>query len=51
METCVLEYFLRVAQLDSAAESQHITQPTLLQQIEDLEKNMGIKLFDRSNSR
>lgn len=52
METRVLHYFLMVAKLGNvtkAAKSLHITQPTLSRQIADLESEMGIKLFDRSN--
>lgn len=52
METRVLNYFLMVAKLGNvtrAAENLHITQPTLSRQIADLEKEMGIELFDRSN--
>lgn len=51
METRVLKYFLTVAKLNNitkAAEQLHITQPTLSRQIMDLEKELNVKLFDRS---
>ncbi|WP_444715106.1 LysR family transcriptional regulator [Leuconostoc pseudomesenteroides] len=50
METRVLKYFLTVVQtgnISRAAEKLHITQPTLSRQLQDLEKSMGTKLFNR----
>ncbi|WP_323704386.1 LysR family transcriptional regulator [Mammaliicoccus sp. Dog046] len=52
MENRVLRYFLTVAREGSitrAAESLHVTQPTLSRQIKDLENELGKKLFVRSN--
>lgn len=50
MEIRVLKYFLAVAQEESiskAAESLHITQPTLSRQLMDLENELKTKLFIR----
>lgn len=52
MEIRVLKYFLAVAQIGNitkAANSMHLTQPTLSRQLQDLEKELGQKLFVRSN--
>lgn len=52
MEIRVLNYFLRVAQeenITKAAEILHITQPTLSRQLQQLEEELHIKLFERSN--
>jgi DNA-binding transcriptional LysR family regulator len=50
MELRVLEYFLAVAREESvtgAAESLHLTQPTLSRQLQDLEDELGKQLFIR----
>lgn len=50
METRVLKYFLMVAETNNiteAARRLHLTQPTLSRQIQDLEKEIGVALFDR----
>jgi len=50
MEIRVLKYFLATAQEGSithAANSLHLTQPTLSRQLQDLEKELGQKLFIR----
>lgn len=52
MELRTLYYFVTVAKEESitrAANALHITQPTLSRQIKDLESEMGVKLFKRSN--
>ena len=54
MELRVLKYFLAVAREESitaAADSLHITQPTLSKQLMDLENDLGKKLFIRGNRR
>lgn len=50
MEIRVLKYFLTVAEMGNitkAANSMHLTQPTLSRQLQDLEKELGQKLFIR----
>lgn len=50
MELRVLRYFLAVAReenITAAAESLHVTQPTLSKQLMDLENELGKKLFER----
>ncbi|MCD8352154.1 MAG: LysR family transcriptional regulator [Planctomycetaceae bacterium] len=50
MEIRVLRYFLAVARQGSvtgAANSLHLTQPTLSRQIKELEEQLGTKLFER----
>ena len=50
MEIRVLKYFLAVARegtVSAAAESLHLTQPTLSRQLHDLEEELGKKLFVR----
>lgn len=52
MELRVLNYFLAVAREENftkAAQQLHLTQPTLSRQIADLEQELGVKLFVRSN--
>ncbi|WP_077532976.1 LysR family transcriptional regulator [Massiliimalia massiliensis] len=52
MELRVLNYFLAVAREENftkAAQQLHVTQPTLSRQIADLEQELGVKLFVRSN--
>jgi len=50
MDLRQLEYFLRVAQrrnISIAAAELNITQPSLTKSIKLLEKNLGVRLFDR----
>lgn len=52
MEIRVLRYFLAIAREENmtrAAKYLHVTQPTLSKQIKQLEKEIGKKLFIRSN--
>lgn len=52
MEIRVLKYFLMAAReenITKAAELLHITQPTLSRQLQQLEEELGVKLFQRSN--
>ena len=54
MELRVLKYFLAVAHegnITRAAESLHLTQPTLSRQIQDLEEELGAPLFLREKRR
>lgn len=49
-----LQYFMEVARLQSftkAAESLYITQPTISKTIRNIEDELGVTLFDRSNKR
>lgn len=52
MEIRVLKYFLKVTQEESitkAAEKLHTTQPNVSRQLNDLEKSIGKKLFERGS--
>lgn len=52
MELRVLKYFLMVSQeenITKAAQLLHVTQPTLSRQLMQLENELGVKLFERSN--
>ena len=54
MEIRVLKYFLAVAReenISAAADSLHVTQPTLSRQLMDLEDELGKTLFTRGNRR
>ena len=54
MELRVLRYFLAVAReqtVSAAAESLHLTQPTLSRQLRELEEELGKKLFIRGSHR
>lgn len=54
MEIRVLKYFLAIAReqsISGAAESLHISQPTLSRQIRDLEDELGKTLFTRGSHR
>ena len=54
MELRVLRYFLTVAReetISGAAESLHVTQPTLSRQLMELEEQLGKKLFIRGSRR
>lgn len=51
MELRHLRYFIAVAEHESvrvAAQSIHVTQPALSRQLQDLEEELGIALFDRT---
>lgn len=54
MELRLLQYFLAVAREENitrAAESLHLTQPTLSRQLAQLEKELGTALFNRAQRR
>lgn len=54
MELRVLKYFLTIAREENitrAAQALHITQPTLSRQMMQLEEELNVKLFKRSNHR
>lgn len=52
MELRVLKYFVETARQESitrAANTLHISQPTLSRQLKDLEDELGVRLFNRTN--
>ena len=52
MENRVLRYFVEMAKvgnMSKAAENLHITQPTMSRQLKDLEYELKVKLFHRTN--
>lgn len=52
MELRVLQYFLAVAReqnISAAAQSLHLTQPTLSRQLKELEEELGKQLMIRGN--
>jgi DNA-binding transcriptional LysR family regulator len=54
MELRTLRYFAEVAQagtVSGAAETLHVTQPGLSRQLRQLERQLGVSLFDRSGGR
>jgi LysR family transcriptional regulator, benzoate and cis,cis-muconate-responsive activator of ben and cat genes len=54
MELRTLRYFAQVAEagtVSAAAETLHVTQPGLSRQLRQLERQLGIALFDRSGGR
>ncbi len=54
MELRVLQYFLAVAReqsISGAAESLHLSQPTLSRQLRDMEEELGKQLMIRGNRR
>ena len=54
MELRVLKYFLAVVKegtITKAANSLHLTQPTLTRQLQELEAELGQKLFIRGKNK
>ena len=54
MELRVLQYFLAITReqsISGAAESLHLSQPTLSRQLKELEEELGKQLFIRGNRR
>lgn len=52
MDIRVLKYFLTIAQeenITKAAEILHMSQPPLSREMQNLEKELGVKLFERTN--
>ena len=52
MDIRVLQYFVTIARertISRAAERLHLTQPTLSRQLKDLEEELAVSLFNRSN--
>ena len=53
MEIRVLRYFLEIARIGNmsrAAETLHVSQPTLSKQMKELEEELGKKLFHRESA-
>lgn len=54
MDIRVMEYYLAVARegnISAAAETLHVSQPSLSRQMKDLETELGVTLFERGNRR
>lgn len=52
MENRVLRYYVEMAaekNMSRAAEKLHVTQPTMSRQLKELEEELGVKLFHRTN--
>ena len=54
MDIRIMEYYLAVIRegnISAAAEALHVSQPALSRQIKDLEKELGVTLFERGSRR
>ena len=54
MEFRVLQYFLAVTRegnISAAAQSLHLSQPSLSRQLKELEEELGVTLFQRGQKR